>query len=168
MFSTLFLFFTQSFGIKLKHIQGDDERCIIWCELLRHFLFFFSSAHFSVFFISPPVWFSLCGVPFIEIAVEVVCVWPAIAVIEPICRLAPVGLNPGLTALRWLNAFAMFLKPVLFLFLPSSLDRPPTTLTHNHHLSHCANKVFIEIDAQTFHWVGDPQQPISRILCYAA
>lgn len=104
------------------YIQGDDERCIIWCELLGDFLFLFFfpllRAHFSVFFISPPVRFPLCGVPFIEIAMEVVCVWPARAVIEPICRLAPVGLNPGLTALRWLNAFAVFLKPILFLFLP--------------------------------------------------
>lgn len=55
------------------------------------------------------------------------CVWPARAVIEPICRLAPVGLNPGLAALWWLNAFAMFLKPILFLFLPSSLCDPPPT-----------------------------------------
>lgn len=98
-------------------------------------IFFFSffspllRAHFSVFFISPPVRFPLCGVPFIEIAMEVVCVWPARAVIEPICRLAPVGLNPGLTALRWLNAFAVFLKPILFLFLPPlpSLWQPPPT-----------------------------------------
>lgn len=37
-------------------------------------IFFFPSAHFSVFFISPPVWFPLRGVPFIEIAMEVVCV----------------------------------------------------------------------------------------------
>ena len=106
------------------YIQSDDERCIIWCELLGDFLFLFPPllrAHFSVFFISPPVRFPLCGVPFIEIAMEVVCVWPARAVIEPICRLAPVGLNPGLTALRWLNAFAVFLKPILFLFLPPSL-----------------------------------------------
>lgn len=69
--------FTDTFWIKVKtYIQGDDERCIIWCELLRDFLFFFSPSVliFSVFFISPPVWFPLCGVPFIEIAMEVVCV----------------------------------------------------------------------------------------------
>lgn len=166
LYRTLFLFFifTEKIWIKVKTcIQGDDERCIIWCELLRDFLFLFFllGAHFSVFFISPPVWFPLCGVPFIEIAMEVVCVWPARAVIEPICRLAPVGLNPGLTALRWLNAFAMFLKPILFLFLPSSLDNPPN-------LSPCVNKFFIEIDALSFHRVGDPQECILHILCYAA
>lgn len=135
---------------------------LVW--IIERFSFsflFFLGAHFSVFFISPPVWFPLCGVPFIEIAMEVVCVWPARAVIEPICRLAPVGLNPGLTALRWLNAFAMFLKPILFLFLPSSLDNPPN-------LSPCVNKFFIEIDALSFHRVGDPQECILHILCYAA
>lgn len=161
-----YFIFTKNVWIKVKtYIQGDDERCIIWCELSRDFsLFLPPSVHFSVFFISPPVRFPLCGVPFIEIAMEVVCVWPARAVIEPICRLAPVGLNPGLTALRWLNAFAMFLKPILFLFLspPSpSLDKPPN-------VSPCANKFFIEIDALSFHWVGDPQECILHILCYAA
>lgn len=116
--------------IELKtYIQGDEERCIIWCELLRDFLFFFfpQCSFFCLFHFSsclvPPPWRS-----FIEIALEVVCVWPARAVIEPICCLAPVGLNPGLTALRWLNAFAMFLKPILFLFLPSSLNNLPPSL----------------------------------------
>lgn len=92
-----------------------------------------------------------------------VCVWPARAVIEPICRLAPVGLNPGLTALRWLNAFAMFLKPILFLpHTPTpSLDNPPN-------VSPCVNKFFIEIDAQSFHWVGNPPECILHILFFAA
>lgn len=58
-------------------IQDDDDKFrLIWCELLKDLLslLFFLVAHFSVFCISPPVWFPLCGVPFIEIAVEVVCV----------------------------------------------------------------------------------------------
>lgn len=66
---TLFPLFIEKLRIKVQTcIRGDDERCIIWCELLRDFLFspfFFSSpptlpnlrAHFSVFFISPPVRF---------------------------------------------------------------------------------------------------------------
>lgn len=125
------LIFTWRLQVKFSTlIQGDDESHIIWSSLVKDLvslLFCILSAHFSVFCISPPVWFPLCGVPFIEIAVEVVCVWPPRAVIEPICRLAPVGLNPGLAALRWLNAFTMFLKPILFLFLapPSSCHNPP-------------------------------------------
>lgn len=122
------------------------------------------SAHFSVFCISPPVWFPLCGVPFIEIAVEVVCVWPPRAVIEPICRLAPVGLNPGLTALRWLNAFTMFLKPILFLFLAPPL-RPVTTLPTALLVQ---NEFFIEIDALSFHWVCNPPQRVLHILLFCS
>lgn len=122
------------------------------------------SAHFSVFCISPPVWFPLCGVPFIEIAVEVVCVWPPRAVIEPICRLAPVGLNPGLTALRWLNAFTMFLKPILFLFLAPPL-RPVTTLPTALLVQ---NEFLIEIDALSFHWVCNPPQRVLTSCYFAA
>lgn len=96
-----------------------------------------------------------------------VCVWPARAVIEPICRLAPVGLNPGLTALRWLNAFAMFLKPILFLFLPSSLDNLPSPPPPHHHLysnrAPRTNTFFIEIDALSFHRVGGPRECVLHI-----
>lgn len=66
-----------------------DERRVIWCELSRDFLFSFLFAPpppppssvliFSVFFIPPPVCFPLCGVPFIEIAMEVVCVCVCVA-----------------------------------------------------------------------------------------
>lgn len=92
---------------------------------------------FSLFFFSPQCslfclfHFSSCLVPPLRCSLywnsngSRVCVWPARAVIEPICRLAPVGLNPGLTALlRWLNAFAMFLKPILF--LPPPLPWQPS------------------------------------------
>lgn len=129
---------------------------------------------FSLFFFSPQCslfclfHFSSCLVPPLRCSLywnsngSRVCVWPARAVIEPICRLAPVGLNPGLTALRWLNAFAMFLKPILFLLPPpTSLDNPPN-------VSPSANKFFIEIDALSFHWVGNPPECILHILFFAA
>lgn len=156
--------FTKKFWIKVKtYIQGDDEHCIIWCELLSFFFFpqcsFFCLFHFSSCLV-PPLW---CSLYWNSNGSHVcVCVWPARTVIEPICRLAPVGLNPGLTALRWLNAFAMFLKLFLVFFLPTSVDIPPLNLFH------CVNKFFIETDALSFHWVGDPQESILHILCCAA
>lgn len=161
----------KSSGSELKHTSKVVTNVASSGVNYREIFFFFPlplSAHFSVFFISPPVWFPLCGVPFIEIALEVVCVWPARAVIEPICRLAPVGLNPGLMALRWLNVFAMFLKPILFLFQPPCLlpVLPPSTAPTN--ISPRANKFLIEIDALSFHLVGDPQECILHILFYAA
>lgn len=98
--------FAAQFWIQVKNIH------VRWWRMLHHLVWimrrfsFFLSAHFSVFFISPPVWF-----PLVQRSLywnsngSRVCVWPARAVIEPICRLAPVGLNPGLTALWWFKRF---------------------------------------------------------------
>lgn len=136
---------------------------LVW--IIEGFTFFFFSKvliflsfSFLLLFGSP-----LCAFPFYwNSNGSRVCVWPATAVIEPICRLAPVGLKPGLTALRWLNAFTMFLNPILFLFLPphphpTSLDNPPNGAS-------CANEFFIEIDALSFHWVCICPECIFQIL----
>lgn len=121
-----------------------------------YFFPFVLSAHFCLLFFSH---FSSCLLPPLRCSLYwnsngsrvCVCVWPARAVIEPICRLAPVGLNPGLTALRWLNAFAVFLKPILPpppLHTPLLLASIPWQTLPT--FSPRANKFFIEIDALYF------------------
>lgn len=137
-------------------IQGDDEFRLIWCELLKDLLSllffpgcsFFCLLHFSSCLV-PPL---RCSLYWNSSGSRVcVCVWPPRAVIEPICRLAPVGLNLGLTALRWLALLLCSLNPFYFFFSspPPSLDNPPNG-------SPCANEFFIEIDALSFHWVCNP------------
>ena len=55
------LYLPKKFWIKVKtYIRGDDEHCIIWCELLRDFLFLFSPPLCSFFCLFH---FSSCLVP---------------------------------------------------------------------------------------------------------
>lgn len=92
-----------------------------------------------------------------------VCVWPARAVIEPICRLAPVGLSTGLAARRWLNVLLCSLNPFCFLFSPPPLDSSSNLSSSKKWL---------------FYWnwscsrFGQPPPPLRdhtlRILCFAA
>lgn len=76
---------------------------------MSFFFFLLLPAHFSVLFVSPPVRFALRCVLFIETEFLCVCVWSEGAVIEPICRLAPVGLKPRPGRSAAVKCFAMFL-----------------------------------------------------------